>query len=154
MNGKGPFDPRKEAPLLSAYVDGELDPDDVVRVEAHLARHPETQTEVERLRRLKGLTGRLRLKEPPPEAWEAFWQSVYNRAERSLGWLLLTVGLVVIGGWALLQLVQALLAAEDLPLLVKGAVFLLGGGILVLLISVIRERIYKRNRTRYRNIVR
>jgi anti-sigma factor RsiW len=154
VNGKGPFDPRKEAPLLSAYVDGELDPDDVVRVEAHLEEHPETRAEVERLRRLKNLTGDLRLKEPPAEEWEVFWQNVYNRAERSLGWLLLSVGLVVVGGWALLELLQVLLATEDLPLLVKGAIFLAGGGILVLLVSAIRERIYKRGHTRYKDIVR
>lgn len=154
MNGKGPFDPRKEAPLLSAYVDGELESDDVARIEAHLSENEDTRREVEDLRRLKDVTGALCLKEPPPEVWEAFWQSLYNRAERSLGWLLLTVGMVVIGAWALLQLVSALVAADTLPLYVKGAVIVGAGGILVLLISVIRERIYKRTRTRYKDIVR
>jgi len=154
VNGKGPFDPRKEAPLLSAYVDGELESDDVARIEAHLSENEDTRREVEDLRRLKDVTGALCLKEPPPEVWEAFWQSLYNRAERSLGWLLLTVGMVVIGAWALLQLVSALVAADTLPLYVKGAVIVGAGGILVLLISVIRERIYKRTRTRYKDIVR
>ena len=69
MNGKGPFDPRKEAPLLSAYVDGELDARDNERIEAHLAEDEETRREVEQLRRLKQVTGSLRLKEPPPEVW-------------------------------------------------------------------------------------
>ena len=44
MNGT--FDPRKDAPLLSAYVDGELDAADVTRIEAHLAADPDTRREV------------------------------------------------------------------------------------------------------------
>ena len=36
MTGNGPFVPREEAPLLSAYVDGELSTEDVARVEAAL----------------------------------------------------------------------------------------------------------------------
>ena len=77
--------------------------------------------EVERLRRLQELTAGLRLKEAPPEAWEVFWNSIYNRAERSLGWILLSIGLVVIGGFACYQLVAALVATEVLPWWMKAA---------------------------------
>ena len=154
MNGKGPFDPRKEAPLLSAYVDGELDPDQVARIEAHLADNEPTRREVEKLRRLKSVTGALRLKEPPPEQWEAFWRGVYNRAERSVGWILLCVGLVVIGAWGLTEVILALAKTETLPFYVKGGIFVVAAGSLVLLISAIRERVYKRNRTRYKDVIR
>jgi len=153
VSGKGPFDPRQEAPLLSAYVDGELDPADVARIEAHLAEHPETRREVEKLRGLKSLTDALRLREAPPEAWETFWESFYNRAERSVGWLLLALGAVLVGAWGVLGLVQALVGAA-LPLWVKGGVFALAAGLFVLLVSVVRERIYRRSRTRYRNVIR
>jgi anti-sigma factor RsiW len=154
----GSFDPRKEAHLLSGYVDGELDAADVARIEAHLAQPAaesgEARREIERLRRLKQVTGALRLKEPPPEEWEAFWENVYNRAERSLGWVLLTVGAVVVGAWAVLQAVLALTHARDLPLYVKGGVFIGAAGVLVLLVSAVRERFYKRSRTRYKDVIR
>lgn len=150
----GTFDPRKEAPLLSAYVDGELDPADVARIEAHLAEDPETRREVERLRRLKEVTGALRLKEPPPEAWEDFWQRAYNRSERSLGWLLFGLAVLVLGGWGVTQLLRTLLGTDSLPFIVKGAV--IGGvaGLALLLVSVIRERLHKRSRTRYKDVIR
>lgn len=152
MSGQ-PFDPVREAPLLSAYVDGELDAADVARVEAHLATAAEARAEVERLRAFKKLTAGLRLREAPPEDWEAFWRSIYNRTERSLGWVLLVVGLSVAGLWGLLQVTLAVLAAT-LPVVVKGGLLAGAAGLLVLLISVLRERLHTRRRTRYDDIVR
>ena len=57
MNSKGPFDPRKEAHLLSAFVDGELPPDEEARIRAHLEESEESRREVEQLRRLKDVGG-------------------------------------------------------------------------------------------------
>jgi anti-sigma factor RsiW len=158
VNGNGPFDPRKEAPLLSAYVDGELDVAGVARIEAHLAL-PDAESgfakgEIAKLRRLAQVTDQMRLKEPPAEEWEVFWASVYNRAERSLGWILLSIGLVAVGAWAVTQLVLALIEAENLPLFVTVGIFAASAGILVLLVSVVRERIFKRGRTRYKDVIR
>ena len=96
----------------------------------------------------------LRLKQAPPEEWEVFWESIYNRAERSLGWVLFVLGAAVLGGWGIWELATALLQTEDLPLLVKGAIVVGTGGVLVLLLSVIRERVFKRSRTRYKDVIR
>ncbi|MBK7046675.1 MAG: zf-HC2 domain-containing protein [bacterium] len=153
MNGRPAFDPVADAPLLSAYVDGELDGADLARVEAHLATSAEARREVERLRTFKQVTDGLRLREAPPEDWESFWNNAYNRSERSLGWVLLVAGLVVGGSWALLQTGRAIFAAE-LPLLVKGGLLAGALGVTVLLVSVLRERLFTRKRTRYDDIVR
>ena len=158
MNGNGPFDPRKEGPLLSAYVDGELDPDNVARIEAHLAL-PDGDSawakgEIANLRRLNQVTGAMRMQEPPAEEWEVFWASVYNRAERSVGWLLMCLGLVVIGAWVALQVITSLLADKDMPLFLKGSIFAIAAGILVLLVSVVRERVYRRRHSRYKDVIR
>lgn len=150
----GPFDPRKEAHLLSGYVDGELGPEDQARVDAHLQQDETARQEVERLRKLKTLTGALRLKDPPAEEWEIFWTSVYNRTERSLGWILLAIGVAVVGGWSGLQLLEALLKTEALPLVVRAGVMIGLGGLLLLVVSVVRERIHKRSRTRYKDVIR
>lgn len=154
MNGKGPFEPQAEAPLLSAYVDGELGDEDLARVEAHLAASAESRQVVQRLRDLKELAGSLRLKEPPPEAWEEFWRNLYNRTERSLGWLLVALGGAVLGGWGVWSAAAALWSAQDVPVIVKASIAAIGAGICVLLISAIRERVYNRARTRYKDVLR
>lgn len=154
MNAKQPFDPSTEGALLSAYVDGELAEDDVRRIEIHLAENPETQAVVDRLRRLNSLTGAMKMKEAPMEAWEGFWDSIYNRSERSLGWILLILGMALIGGYAIWELFSVLWAADNLPLYVRGGIFILMAGVVVMLVSVVRERIHKRSRTRYKDVIR
>nr|MEE4268336.1 zf-HC2 domain-containing protein [Candidatus Krumholzibacteria bacterium] len=154
MNRSGPFDPRKEAHLLSAFVDGELEPHDEARIRAHLEENEDTRREVEELRRLKDLTGQMRLKEPPAEEWEAFWHSVYNRAERSIGWILLTAGIILLGSWTLVQLAMTLVSTTAISQPIKAGIFIVAAGSLTLLVSVIRERIHTRKHTRYRDIKR
>ena len=91
MNSTGPFDPRKEAHLLSAYVDGELSADEVERIEKHLTEDDDSRREVERLRRFNQVTSALRLKEAPAEEWQGFWDSFRNQNERRFGWILVTI---------------------------------------------------------------
>lgn len=152
MSGQ-PFDPARDAPLLSAYVDGELEGEDLARVEAHLAASADARREVERLRAFNRATAGLRLREAPPEDWEAFWQVAWNRAERSLGAVLAAVGAVAVGAWGLLAAGRAIVAA-DLPLVLKLALGAGAAGVAVLLASVIRERLFTRRHTRYDDIVR
>jgi len=147
------YDPERDAPLLSALLDGELGADDTRRVERWLEQSAEAREELARLRELKNLTAALRLREPPPEAWEAFWRDFYNRSERGLGWTLFVLGVLIVGGYGLLRLVAVILAAT-LPVIVRLGVFALGAGLLVLVVSVLRERHYARRRTRYDDVKR
>jgi membrane protein implicated in regulation of membrane protease activity len=79
---------------------------------------------------------------------------VYNRAERSAGWILLTAGVILLGAWGAVKAVTALLDAPDLPWWVTGAIFVAAAGLFVLVVSAVRERIYRRSRTRYRDVIR
>ncbi len=148
------FDPDQEAHLLSAYMDGELDPADAARVERALAADPAVRRVLEDLRRVKDLAGTMRLREAPAEAWEGFWDSVYNRGERSLGWLLLITGSALVAGWGALQLVAAIWNEPDLPGLVRFGILGTVAGLAVLVLSVTRERIHTRRRTRYKDVIR
>lgn len=149
-----PFDHDREMPLLMGYVDGELDPADLARLEIHLEACQRCQDEVRSFRSLQAVTGRLRLKEAPPEAWETFWGSVYNRVERGVGWIALGLGAAAILGFGLYQAALDLLRTPALPWFVKAGVGAVCVGLALLLVSVVRERIFVRARTRYKDIVR
>jgi len=148
------FDHARDAAWLSAYADGELDAGQAATVAAHLAGCATCRDELAALRRFDLVMGSLQLKEAPPEAWESLEERLAHRSTRRVGWLLLGLGLIVTGAWALWQGVAALLAAPDLPWWLKTAVLAAGVGALLLALSALRERLYARQRTRYKDVVR
>ncbi len=154
MRAPHEYQPERDAPLLSAYVDGELDAADAALVEGWVAAHDEVRREVDRLRAFVTLTSRLRLRDAPPEAWEVFWRRSYNRGERRLGWILFIVGVAVVGGWAFGNAVASVLHRVHLPTVVKIGTGAVGAGLLILMVSVLRESWYARNHSRYKDVIR
>ncbi len=148
------FESDRDGAWLSAYVDGELEPADAARVEAWLAASAGARAEVARLRELNALTASFALRDAPAEAWEVFWKAPAHRLERRVGWVLLAAGALVLGGWAAWQAVAAIWRAANTPLVLKLGIMAAGAGVAMLLFSVVRERIYTRARTRYKDVVR
>lgn len=148
------FELDRDGAWLSAYVDGELDRAEGARVEAWLAASAVARQEVDRLRALKTLTASFALREPPAEAWETFWTLPAHRLERRVGWVLLAVGALILGGWVAWQAVAALWRAANTPVVLKFGILAAVVGVAVLLVSVVRERIHTRARTRYKDVIR
>ena len=153
MSARRPFVPDQDGPLLSAFVDGELDLEYRELVEQWLADDERAREEVDRLVRLKAFTDHLVLREAPSEAWDEFDERAINRGERGLGWTLLLVGIGVVGGYLLLRLGLAVLTAT-IPVMVRLGVFLGAAGGLILLISALRRRLFTRKRDRYDDVKR
>ncbi len=152
MSDRRPGD--QEEALLSAYVDGELSAAEAQQVARRLEEDADARRTVAELRRLKELTNRLQIKEPPAEEWERFWQGHYNRLERSLGWILLAAGLLLVGGWGAFSLLRSLWSDASVPPSLRWGVTAAVAGLTVLLISVFRERRHRRKTTRYKDVVR
>ena len=140
--------------LMMAALDDELSSSERAEMETLLGADAGLRSEWERLKSVKEVTAKMTLREPPEEVWETYWVSVYNRAERSLGWLFLSLGVIVVMGWAGWQAVDAILSDAEIPLLIKAAIFAaaLGGGIL--LFSVVREKWFARKRDAYKEVLR
>lgn len=94
------------------------------------------------------------VRKPPPEVWQDYWQTVYNRVERGIGWILFSLGLLVLLGYGLWHAVDSLLADSDMPGYLRAALFALGLGGIILAISVIREKLFTRRRDPYKEIER
>lgn len=128
--------------LLMAEIDGELEPGDAEELQALCLERPELADERRRLARLKEITNMSRLSAPPDAAWDDYWRSTYRRLELAAGWILVTLGLLVLGGWGLWQAVSEMLSDPSVPEPVKWGLFALLFGGLILTISVVREKIF------------
>ena len=153
MNDRRLFDPAHDGPLISAYADGELQGDDRALVAWWVENDVRARQELDRVVNLKAFTDHLQLREAPREAWEDFHSKVYNRSERSLGWMLVLIGAAVVGGYLVLRVAVALLMAA-IPLVVRLGGLAVGAGLLLLLISALRQRLFSRKRDRYDDVVR
>lgn len=140
--------------LMMAALDDELAGGEQEELDRLLADDPELRGEWDRLHEVKEVTNTMSLRRPPEETWEQYFESVYNRLERGFAWILISIGAIVLTGWALWIGLEELWGATDLPMYVKIAVYAMLLGLAVLLVSVIREKWFVRKTDPYKEIQR
>jgi len=140
--------------LLMRALDEELSPQERTELDRLLADDPTLRAERERLGRLKEVTGEMKLRNPPEELWDDYWNSAYSRLERGVGWLLVSFGVIVVGGWATWQFVTELIADTEMPPLIKAGILAGSLGLVILTVSVLRQRLFVRKTDPYKDIVR
>jgi ferric-dicitrate binding protein FerR (iron transport regulator) len=139
--------------LMMAALDGEATVADRQELETLLAGSPELAAEWRRFQRVKEVTTGMRLQSPPEEVWDRYWTATYRRAERGLGWLLLVAGGLVLAGYWIWHVVEAFLAETGTPLFLRVAIAAVAIGGVILVISVIREKIFTARRDPYQKEV-
>lgn len=140
--------------LLAGYVDGELTDEERRRVEAELEQSSELRAELEEFRKLREVTSMAMYADLPDEVWERYWQSMYRKLERGIGWILFSIGTILLTCTGLYYLLRDLLLSPDIPLVVKIGTGTLVAGTVVLLVSYIRQRLFAYKRDRYREVMR
>lgn len=138
--------------LLSPLLDGELDEGAKKEMEEHLAACPECRREYEQMQKIEEVMAMVTLKNPPQEMWIYYWRSVYNRLERGLGWILLSLGAIILLCFGAYKMVEGILEDAAIPLLLKIGILVFLAGVAILLVSVIREQIFLRRKERYKEI--
>ena len=96
----------------------------------------------------------MKLRNPPEEVWDGYWTSVYSRVERGVGWVLVSVGAIVVGVWAVWEGIGALLADTATPAPVRYSMIGLFVGLLILFVSVARHRLSVSKSDPYKDIQR
>jgi hypothetical protein len=140
--------------LLTAYADGELDEEGRREVEKRLAESENLRRELESMKKVKSLTSHMQLAQPEEEVWKMYWNQVYNRIERGIGWILLSVGAIILLSFGAFHFVQDFLLDPEPSLIMKIGVSTATLGVIILLVSVLRERLFIRKTERYKEIVR
>lgn len=140
--------------LISAYLDGELDPEERAEFERRLEAGEVSRTEFEEMRAMRDLTDSVRLRPFPEAEWDRYWTRTYNRMERGLGWILLSLGVIVLLSVGLYELLQHWFLEGASPWWLRAATGAVAAGLGVLFVSVLRERIFVRRTDPYREIER
>ncbi len=141
-------------PLLMGYLDSELTELEVLRVEEHLKACSDCAAELEEFRRLKEVTDNMRVLMPDEKYWEDYWSHVYNRLERRVGWILTSVGAILLTSYGLYELIEQLIFRTGIPMIVRIGVLALVIGLCTLLVSGLRERIFLARSDKYERIKR
>jgi predicted anti-sigma-YlaC factor YlaD len=140
--------------LMMGYLDDELSAEHRGRFEEHLAGCGECAKELEEFKRLKAITDEVTLVEPEDRLWHDYWDNIYNRIERGLGWIVFSVAgilLVIYGGF---KLIEELIKDPTVGFLLKAALLALIVGLAIMFVSVLRERLYFWRKDRYRDVRR
>jgi hypothetical protein len=131
-------------------LDDELSPEERLQYQAHVRECDACRRELESLGRVVKLTDQLRLRVSDEAFWKGYWESVYRRTERRLGFVFLAAGVVMLLAYFLYRALRSpeLWTFQGVSI----AVVLLG--LIVLFISVARERYHEHKHDPYREVER
>ena len=135
--------------MISAYADGELTPEQRERLEGHLSACDACKRELAEVRALKKELDMIKFTEPTDEQLERYWSGVYNRLERGAGWVLFSIGAIVLLCYGGFKLVEQVVRDPAIAWWVKGGVLALVFGLAILFVSLLRERLAVRKVDRY-----
>jgi predicted anti-sigma-YlaC factor YlaD len=136
--------------LMMASLDDEICAEDRAALESHLAECSDCRREFEQLKKVSELVDGIELQRPSEEDMMRYWPSVYAKIERGAGWSLLLIGAVIWVGYG----VFLFITDPSVGSLTKFLIALPIVGLLVLLISVIRERVVVGRTERYKEVQR
>lgn len=140
--------------LMMAEVDEEISGEGRRELELALEDNPHLREELETFHRLKEVTDTMTPSKPPEETWDTYWEHVYRRVERGIGWVLVSLGTITAGTWALWNAVSELIRDTTMPAYVRWGLLALIAGFVILFVSVVRERLFMQKDDPYKDVVR
>lgn len=138
--------------MLAGYIDGELSGSERTEFEKELANNRQLQAELKEMQMIKDKTSLLTYDDLPDEVWQNYWESLYRKTERGLGWIFFSIGAIVLASFGLIQFFKGIFADDSIPLYLKAAVVIFAVGLAILLVSVGRETLFAYKRDRYKEV--
>ena len=140
--------------LMMGYLDNELNEHQKKRFTEHLDQCLDCKKELAEFKDLKQLADEVALTEPQDELWQQYWKNIYNRFERTLGWILLSVAAIILLIYGGFKLIEEIIQDPTVDVVLKVGLVALIGGLAILFVSVLRERLYLRKKDPYKDIRR
>ena len=140
--------------LVSGKLDGELTPQQERELDLHLQSCPVCTKECQELSKLKEVTTDMRFTDLPDRFWAGYWNNIFNRLERGIGWILLSVGAIILTAFGAWELLNKFFLDETIPIILRLGVAVGSLGLITLLVSVLREKLFARKHERYKEVER
>lgn len=138
----------KKEELLNKYLDNKLTEEEQNKLKELLSEDKSLNEELKNLKEMKEVMDMLKPAEPDRE-WKEYWSHLYNRLERGIGWIILSLGAILVLTFAGFQLIKDIISDPQLALYVKIGIFSLLLGLVILFVSVLRERIFLSKSDKY-----
>lgn len=139
---------------IMAFIDKELSTKDMLEIKKLIDREKLYRDKYNELMKLKEVTSDMKFKKLPDMYWDEYWHHIYNRIERGISWILISIGTIIVIFFALWGFVNELITDQQLNPILKIGILILLLGAIILLISVIREKLMVRRLDKYREVER
>lgn len=139
---------------ISGRLDGELTAEQQQQLDKHLATCQNCRKEYEELLKLKEVTSDMRFSELPDRYWTGYWNNIYNRLERGIGWIFVSIGAIILLAYGVWELLNSFFIDETIPIVLRIGIGLGLLGLVILLVSIFREKLFARKHERYKEVQR
>lgn len=140
--------------LMEKHFDATVAENEEKEFKELILNNPGLNEEFEDQKRIKEVLNKMKLKNPSSEVWDSYWLGVYRKLERGFAWITISIGLIIVAGFAVISSLSAFLEDTSTPLIVKWGIGILSVGVVILLISLIREKIFTSKGDKYKEIQR
>lgn len=130
----------REEELKNKYFDDSLSKEEKKELKELTLKNAEIGKELKDMDKLREVIDML---EPvnPERDWEEYWDSLYNKLERGAGWVIFSIGAILTLTFFGFQFIKELIRDPQIALYAKIGFIALLLGFIILLVSVVRERI-------------
>lgn len=140
--------------LLMGAVDQELTSSELKEFNHLVETNPGFQKEWEQYKKLKEVTQAMKFKSPSKEVWDNYWLNTYNKIERGIAWIIFSIGAIILITYGLFKAVEAIIADPQLQGIIKIGIIAVLLGLVILLVSVVREKLFIKRSDPYKEIQR
>ena len=140
--------------FISGKLDGELTPAQEKDLDKHLEKCPVCRKEYQELLKIKEVTSDMRFTDLPDRLWAGYWNGIYNRLERGIGWILFSIGAVILSAFGMWEIFNKFFLDQTISIVLKFGVGAGLLGVIILLVSILRERVFARKHERYKEVKR
>jgi hypothetical protein len=140
--------------LLMLVVDQEATPDQQHELQRMIEKYPYLQNETNEYKKIKEVIHTMKFKTPPDDVWDRHWLGIYNRIERGLAWILFSIGAVILISYGIFHFIEAIFTDTQITGIIKFGILAIVVGLVILLVSVFREKMIVRKKDPYKEVQR